>query len=507
MNMLKILLRLTDIVLTISNLRLDILLKNKSFLWMFRSIAFFGKKYRNIEVPQSRGQALRIAFGELGPIFIKLGQAISIRPDLFPIDIVRELIKLQDQVKPFPTSVAKDIIENSLKDKITSVFPEFDDIPIASASIAQVHSAKINTGEAVIVKVLRPNIEKKISQDIIVMKFMARLINLFFAQSKRFRLLEVINELEKTLHNEIDLSREAANAVNLRRNFKHSKQLYIPKIYWQWTDRTVLVMEKIRGIPITDLNSLRNNNVDLKKLAETGVKIFFKQVFEDKFFHADMHPGNIFVSYNSPSEPKYIAVDFGIVGYFNDVDQRYLASIILAFFNRDFYRVAFLHQQAGWIDYKVELNDFANEIRILSERILDKSLKDISFGHLLMNLLHVGRKFNMHVQPHLLLFQKTLFAIEGLGKTIYPQLNIWDIAKPYLENWHKRELLNTINPMENIDNILDAVTTIPKIPHLLYTFLNDKNLRVKKESRNVFYKVMYFSCGFVFATLMLLYVK
>ncbi len=503
--------RLFEIVLIISHLKLDVLYGSRTLLWMFRWVTKILPKYSKISKPNSRGEALRIAFTELGPIFIKLGQLISVRPDLFPLDIVKELTKLQDRVKPFPADISKKIIEKSLEVKLTKIFKNFVDEPIASASIAQVHIAKTLSGESIIIKVLRPNIHQQIAKDITVMRFSAKIITRIFKSSKRFRMLEVVNELQKILANEIDLGREAANASELRRNFKDSNQLYVPKIYWQWTRKSIIVMEKIHGISITDLEKLKKHQINIKRLAEKGVEIFFTQVFRDRFFHADMHPGNIFVSYKNPLDPKYIAVDFGIMGSMDIKSQTYMAKIFMAFFQRDFYRIAYLHRQIGWIEGDVDLADFADEIRILSEPIFDKPLKDISFGYLLLRLLQVGRKFDMHIQPQLLLFQKTLFTIEGLGKKLYPELNIWEIVKKYFEKWQMERMLDEFNPLRNTETIFECLTTLPKLPGILHdtlTHINEYNYikrnAVTNKTVDSTKKWLYFLLGFSLATILAL---
>ena len=365
--------------------------------------------------PLTRGQALRQSLEELGPIFIKFGQALSTRPDILPPDIAEELCKLQDAVPPFPSDKALSIIEKSFHCSAMDLFASFELEPLASASMAQVHAATLKTGEEVVVKVLRPNMRKIIQQDIQIMYTIARLAERYWSESRRFKPSEVVQEFEHSLMDELDLQREAANAGQLRRNFNQSPLLYIPEIYWDYTRENVLVMERIYGIPVADVASLRELGVDIKKLAARGVEIFFTQVFRDCFFHADMHPGNIFVSPHHLEDPQYICVDFGIVGTLNDFDKRYLAENLFAFFNRDYRRVAQLHVASGWVARDTRVEELESAIRTVCEPIFQKPLKDISVGQVVMRLFQVARRFQMEAQPQLILLQKTLLAVEGLG--------------------------------------------------------------------------------------------
>ncbi len=385
----------------------------------------------------SRGESIRLALIELGPIFVKFGQALSTRRDLFPDDIVDELEKLQDRVPPFSGDEAVKILEAIYQKPLSEVFESFNKIPLAAASIAQVHVATLKTGEEVAVKVLRPHIKKTIKRDIGLMYFVAFLVEKLWSQGPRLKPREVVKEFEKTIFDELDLLFEAANASQLRRNFENSPLLTVPKVFWDYCRKDVLVTEKISGIPISDINALREHNIDLKKLAENGVKIFVTQVFDHSFFHADMHPGNIFVSPDNPTEPQYIAVDFGIMGSLSPRDQRYLAENLMAFFQRDYRRVATLHVESGWVAANTRIEEFESVIRAVSEPIFEKPLKDISFGLLLLRLFQTATRFNMVVQPQLLLLQKTLLNIEGLGRQLYPELDLWSTAKPQLEAWIK----------------------------------------------------------------------
>lgn len=379
---------------------------------------------------------LRKALEALGPIYVKFGQAISTRPDLLPPEMARELAKLQDDVPPFDHQIAIKMIEQSLKMPVTEAFAQFDDTVLASASIAQVHTATLHNGEQVIVKVVRPNIDKTIRSDLGLMALFSRLINLI-PEVKRLRLPEVVKEFDKTLSDELDLLQEAANGSTLRQNFLHSDILYVPKIHWDYCTKNVLVMERIFGVSINDMETLRAKKVNLKKLAAHGVTIFFTQVFYHKYFHADMHPGNIFVDITDPENPKYIAIDFGIVASLNDDDQYYLAENFLAFFNRDYRRVAQLHIDSGWVPKTVKVTDFESAIRKASEPIFGKPLKDISFAQFLLTLFQTARRYEMEVQPQLVLLQKTFFNIEGLGRVLYPNLDLWETGKPILEQWMK----------------------------------------------------------------------
>lgn len=418
-----------------------------------------------------RGERIRRALEDLGPIFVKFGQILSTRRDLLPDDIANELARLQDQVPPFPADQSRRLIEAALGQPVDAIFDEFEATPFASASIAQVHGARLKTGKHVVVKVLRPNIQNVIARDISLLYAIAGNIERYWVPARRLRPREVVAEFEKTILDELDLMREAANASQLRRNFADASIIYVPEVYWEYTRKNVMVMERIYGIPISNIAALRAANIDLKRLAENGVEIFFTQVFRDSFFHADMHPGNIFVS----REGRYIAVDFGIMGSLNPTDQRYLAENFLAFFNRDYRRVAQLHLDSGWVAKETRIEEFEAAIRTVCEPIFDKPLKEISFGHLLLRLFQVARRFNMEVQPQLVLLQKTLLNIEGLGRQLYPDLDLWKTAKPFLERWMARQIGPGALWRHLRENVPLWAERLPKLPNLMYEVFEKAN--------------------------------
>jgi len=370
---------------------------------------------------------------------VKFGQSVSTRQDLLPPDIGVELAKLQDQVPPFSGAEALAAVEEAFGQPASEVFASFDEEALAAASIAQVHVATLHSGQEVIVKVLRPGVEAAVERDLEVLKVVAQLAQRYWEDGRRLRPVAVVEEYEKTVLNELDLLREAANAAQLRRNFLGSPQIYVPDVYWDYCRRRVMVMERIHGIPINDIESLRRAGVDFRSLGVSGVEIFFTQVFRDNFFHADMHPGNIFVDVTDPENPRYAAVDFGIVGSLEDSDRRYLAGNFLAFFDRDYHRVARLHISSGWVPAGTRADELESAIRTVCEPIFNKPLKDISFGQLLLRLFQVARHFNMSVQPQLILLQKTLVQIEGLGREIYPDLDLWETGQPVLKKWMEEQ--------------------------------------------------------------------
>ena len=387
---------------------------------------------------QSRAQRLRLALEELGPVFIKFGQMLSTRRDLLPDDVADELQKLQDQVPPFSGEQATRIIEKALGQSVNELFSKFNATPLASASVAQVHSATMHNGDQVVVKVIRPGINKTIRDDLNLLYMLAQAIEKYSEDGRRLRPVQVVSDYERTIFNELDLLIEAGNTSQLKRNFQDSTLIYLPQVYWDYSRKNVLVMERIHGIPVADIAALRAQNTDMKKLAERGVEIFFTQVFRDSFFHADMHPGNIFVSTENPAEPQYIAIDCGIVGSLTHEDKNYLARILLAFFKRDYRQVAALHIESGWVPEDTPIAEFETSIRSVCEPIFEKPLKDISFGQILLRLFQTARQFNMEIQPQLVLLQKTLLNIEGLGRQIYPDLDLWNTAKPFMEDWMKQ---------------------------------------------------------------------
>ncbi len=403
--------------------------KLKKFRFIYHLSPWNWKKKKAIP----RGEQIRLALEDLGPVFVKLGQMLSTRRDMLDEEIADELAKLQDNVPPFSSQIARQIIETELEQPIDKIFKEFEDKPLASASIAQVHAAVLHSGENVVVKVVRPEIERTIRHDIELMYLMAKILQRSGNTGKRLRPVEVVEEYEKTIIDELDLLREAANAGQLKRNFENSKDLYIPEVYWNQCAKNVLVMERIHGIPSGDIAQLNALGANMQRLAERGVEIFFTQVFTHNFFHADMHPGNIFVDVSNPQDPSYIAVDFGIVGTLTPEDQRYLADNFHAFFNRDYKGVAEAHIASGWVPPDTNPSEFESAIRTVCEPIFQLPLKDISYGKLLLRLFQTARRFNMEVQPQLVLLQKTLLNIEGLGREVYPDLDLWKTAKPFLQ--------------------------------------------------------------------------
>ncbi|HEY1774115.1 MAG TPA: ubiquinone biosynthesis regulatory protein kinase UbiB [Gammaproteobacteria bacterium] len=400
-----------------------------------RFIVYFNPFYWTRDKSVGRGERIRLSLEELGPVFVKFGQVLSTRRDLLPLDIADELAKLQDRVPPFPGAEARAMVEKSLGQPVTELFLSFDETPLASASIAQVHAAKLKDGREVVVKVLRPGVEQRIRADLDVLYTLASLAEAYWSDGRRLRPLEVVQEYEKTVIDELDLVREAANAAQLKRNFEASELLYVPEVFWDFTRRDVMVMERIHGVPVSDLKTLRAHGTDMQRLAENGVQIFFTQVFKHNFFHADMHPGNIFVDVRDPGHPIYMAVDFGIIGTLSVSDQHYLAENFLAFFKRDYQRIAELHVESGWVPAGTRADEFEMAIRSVCEPIFNKPLSEISFAQVLLRLFQTARRFDMEIQPQLVLLQKTLFNIEGLGRQLYPELDLWKTAKPFLEDW------------------------------------------------------------------------
>jgi ubiquinone biosynthesis protein len=431
------LLRLSKIARVALRHRLDALVEPEQLPTALRGLLYFAP-WRLLPLPKrSRGERIRLTLEELGPVFIKFGQMLSTRGDLIPNDIVVELAKLQDQVPPFEQQQAVKIIEQALGKSVTELFACFDQTPLASASVAQVHAATLHCDKRVVVKVVRPDIEKTIRQDIQLMFTLARAVEKYLPDGPRLRPVEVVDDYQHTILDELDLQREGANTSQLRRNFLNSELLYVPEVYWDFTRKNVLTMERIDGIPVTDIKALEAQNTNMKRLAERGVEIFFTQVFRDSFFHADMHPGNIFVSKNNPDKPQYIGIDCAIIGSLSDSDQYYLARNLLAIFQRDYRLVAQLHVECGWVSSDIRVHDFEAAIRSVCEPIFEKPLGEISFGQLLVYLFQTARRFDMEVQPSLVLLQKTLLHIEGLGRQLYPELDLWNTAQPFLENWIK----------------------------------------------------------------------
>ncbi|MDQ2193998.1 MULTISPECIES: ubiquinone biosynthesis regulatory protein kinase UbiB [unclassified Vibrio] len=427
---------------------------------------------KNQHANKPLGERLRLALQELGPVWIKFGQMMSTRRDLFPPHIADQLALLQDKVAPFDGVLAKTQMEKALGGALETWFDEFDIEPLASASIAQVHTAKLkSSGREIVLKVIRPDIRPVIDADIKLMYRMAKIVAKALPEARRLKPVEVVREYEKTLLAELDLRREAANAIQLRRNFDNSEELYIPEIIPDFSNETVMVSERIYGIQVSDIEGLAANGTNMKLLAERGVSVFFTQVFRDSFFHADMHPGNVFVNPAHPDNPQWIGLDCGIVGTLNSEDKRYLAENFLAFFNRDYRRVAQLHVDSGWVPRETNIDEFEFAIRVVCEPIFAKPLCEISFGHVLLNLFNTARRFNMEVQPQLVLLQKTLLYVEGLGRQLYPQLDLWQTAKPFLEKW----MMNQVGPQAFIRAVKERAPLwaekLPELPELLYDSL------------------------------------
>ncbi|WP_040523669.1 ubiquinone biosynthesis regulatory protein kinase UbiB [Aliiglaciecola lipolytica] len=482
---------------------LDELIPDKWLPWyakLGRACQFW---LRNQHPDKPIGVRIRLALQTLGPVFIKFGQMLSTRRDLLPAEIADELAILQDKVQPFDSAVAVGIIKSSLHiSELDELFEHFDITPLASASIAQVHSAVLKHNQKeVIVKVIRPDIAGTIHADIELMHSLAYAVQKLLPDGKRLRPVEVVDEYRKTIVEELDLLREAANGIQLKRNFENSESLYIPEIYSDFCARNVMVMERIYGIPISDINALNAQNTNMKLLAERGVEVFFTQVFRDSFFHADMHPGNIFVSKYAPENPQYIAIDFGIVGTLNRDDKRYLAENFIAFFNRDYRKVAELHVDSGWVPADTDIEAFEVAIRTVCEPIFQKPLAEISFSNVLLQLFNTARRFNMVVQPQLVLLQKTLLYIEGLGRLLYPQLDLWKTAKPFLEQWMKEQIgfvamvkkINANLPFwseklpEIPDLIYDSLRQVKQLPALQQKHFEQQQLQQRSAQKSLFY--------------------
>ena len=423
----------------------------------------------------SRGKRLRLAVQDLGPVYVKFGQILSTRRDLLPVDIADELALLQDQVPPFPGEQARDIIEEALGEPVSKVFASFDTKPLASASIAQVHPATLHDGREAVVKVVRPGIKKQLRKDIDLLKAIAQLAEKLLQAGAKIQPLEVVREFETVVFDELDMQREAANASILRRNFKGSKDLYIPEVYWQWCKHRVMVMERVSGLPVGDIENLKKHGVNLKKLARRGVRVFYTQVFRDNLFHADLHPGNILVDASDPDEPTYIAMDFGIVASLSPEDLYYIAENFRALFNQDYRRVAALHIDAGWVPEDTRLVELEAAVRSVGEPNFTRPLNEVSFGKVLFDLFQVARRFQLTLQPQLLMLQKTLLNVEGLARQLDPELDIWGVAKPELET-----ILKEKHKLENVSNELRErlpgwLAQAPEIPGLVHDFLVKAN--------------------------------
>ena len=447
--------------------------------------------WRDLSPP--RGVRLRRALEDLGPIFIKFGQMLSTRRDLLPPDIADELALLQDRVPPFASELVEATIVRVFGRPLAQVFRSFDLTPVASASVAQVHFAELPDGTPVAVKVLRPNVAEVIEHDLALMRTAASLVERLWREGKRLRPREVVAEFDKTIHDELDLTREAANCSQLRRNFQLSPLLKVPGIHWDWTASEILVMERMAGIPIGRIPELVSAGIDLKRLARAGVEIFFTQVFRDGFFHADMHPGNIFVAVDGADHGKYVALDFGIMGTLSERDKSYLAQNFLAFFRRDYHRVATAHLESGWVPAATRIDELESEIRVVCEPIFDRPLKEISLGKVLVQLFRASRRFNVEIQPQLVLLQKTLLNVEGLGRQLDPDLDLWVTAKPFLERWMEDQIGFRAIQRRLFAEATSLVETIPELPRLLHQRLSAppaasdaalKALALAQESRN-----------------------
>jgi ubiquinone biosynthesis protein len=474
MNTFKQFTRLVHINYVLAKNGLDELLLATRWFSAFRFLTYCNPWYWTRNRYLARGVRVRKALEELGPIFIKFGQMLSTRPDIVPADIVIELALLQDRVLPFPNAHA--LIAKTYGQPLNQLFASVDEQPLASASIAQVHAATLLDGKQAVIKILRPEIDKVIKRDLALLYTLAGLFERYWYMGRRLRAKEIIAEFEWTLLGELDLLREASNASILRRNFSHSPLLYIPEIYWPYCHENVIAMERIYGIPISNREALTNAGVNLKKLAENGIELFFTQVFRDSFFHADMHPGNIFVSTKNPENPQIILVDCGIVGSLSASDKRYLAENMLAFFKRDYHRVALLHLETGWIPPNTRLQDFESAISSVCEPIFEKPLKDISFGNLLLRLFQTGKRFHMEVQPQLLLLQKTLLHIEGLGRQLYPDLDLWATAQPFLEEWLRKQIGPKAFIRKIQQNLPFWLERMPEVPNQLLQILQQQSL-------------------------------
>jgi ubiquinone biosynthesis protein len=434
------------------------------YLYYFSPWTWFQRR-----IGGSRGERLRLALEELGPIFVKFGQALSTRRDLLPVDVADELAKLQDSVPPFSGEIAMAMIERTFGKPLDEIFGSFEPTPLAAASIAQVHAAALKNGDDVVVKVLRPGMREVIDLDLEVLDALAELAHEYWVEARPVRPIEVVREYRKTVTDELDLMREAGNASQLKRNFAGSPLLYVPQIHWDYCRQNVMVMERIRGVIVSQVDELRARGTDIAKLAENGVEIFFTQVFRHNFFHADMHPGNIFVQIDDPKNPRYAAVDFGIVGTLQPRDQHYLAENFMAFFNRDYGRIAQLHIESGWVPKGTRVDELESAVRTVCEPIYNKPLKEISFAQVLLRLFETARRFDMQVQPQLILLQKTLFNIEGLGRQLYPELDLWKTAQPVLSEWMRERTRPRTILKEIRAHLPDALMSLRQVPQILQT--------------------------------------
>jgi len=461
--------RLVVIVVTVLRYGLDELALSSFRQPWVRLLVRVGTIGRRLDAP--RGARLRMGLERLGPIFVKFGQVLSTRRDLVPTDIADELARLQDRVPPFPAAQARALVEKAFARPIDEVFARFDAEPVASASIAQVHFAQLRDGREVAVKVLRPGMLEVIEDDLTLLRTLARWVERLSADGKRLKPREVVAEFDNYLHDELDLVREAANAAQLRRNIDGLKLVMVPEMVWELCTPGVMVMERMDGVPISQVQRLREAGVDIKKLARDGVTIFFTQVFRDGFFHADMHPGNIQVSLAPATFGRYIALDFGIVGTLTEFDKEYLAQNFIAFFRRDYKRVAELHVESGWVPPATRVDELEGAIRAVCEPQFDRPLKDISLGQVLLRLFQTSRRFNVEIQPQLVLLQKTLLNVEGLGRDLDPDLDLWHTAKPFLERW-MHDQIGWRGLVARLKNEAPRyVQLLPELPRLLHQAL------------------------------------
>ncbi len=444
-----------------------------------------------------RGERLRLALEQLGPVFIKFGQTLSTRKDLIPPDIADELCLLQDNVPPFPSNESIALIEKNLGQPIDTLFAQFSPEPLASASVAQVHSAVLHSNEEVVVKVIRPGIEKIIEDDLQLLEWIAILVTCFHPDGRRIKACELVKDYRHTIFDELNLRKEAANTTQLKRNFTDSPLLYVPKIYWDYCRENVMVAEKINGIPVSDIAALKKANIDIPQLSIRGVEIFFTQVFTHNFFHADMHPGNVFVSPHHPKSPSYIAIDCAIIGILSEDDQYYLARNLLAIFQQDYALVARLHVECGWVPPTTPIHEFEAAIRSVCEPIFEKPLGEISFAVTLLSLFQTARRFDMEIQPSLVLLQKTLFNIEGLGRQLYPELDLWATAMPFLENWLTERysptaIINRLKKrtpdwLEQLptlpDRLLKSIDNHTSVSHIYQQQIDEQQRQLKKQQQ------------------------
>lgn len=436
----------------------------------------------------TRGERLRLALEELGPVFVKFGQAVSTRRDLIPTDIADELAKLQDRVPPFGSDIAIAAVERALGRPVAELFDAFEETPLAAASIAQVHAARLKSGEEVVVKILRPGMHEIIERDLAVLEALAVLANDYWKDARRLRPIELVAEYRKTILDELDLMREAGNAAQLKRNFAGSPLLYVPAVYWDYCRTNVMVMERIHGVVISRIEELKSRGTNIQRLAENGVEIFFTQVFRHNFFHADMHPGNIFVQLDDPGNPRYAAVDFGIVGTLQPRDQHYLAENFLAFFERDYARVAALHIESGWVPRSARVDELESAVRTVCEPIFNKPLKEISFAQVLLRLFETARRFDMQIQPQLVLLQKTLLNIEGLGRQLYPELDLWKTAQPVLKQWMRERMSPRAVLKRMRTHLPDTIEALKQLPQIFQDTVRDAaegRLRLEVENPGV----------------------